>query len=150
MKRFTETQAFPAWAYIVMGLTSIPLLLMIALTQSRTFFSVGWLFLLVPLGLVFNLLCQKTTVTDHNLTVTFGAILPLYRKHIALPLIAAAEAVTYSPIADYGGWGIRGWGRNIALNARGNRGVRLTLQNGSRVLVGSQRPEELTQALGAK
>ena len=101
----------------------------------------------MPLGLTLNLLCQKTLVTDRDLIVTFGAVLPLYRKQIALPKIAEAKAVTYSPIADYGGWGIRGWGKNIALNARGNRGVRLTLQGGSHVLVGSQRPEELAQAL---
>ena len=149
MKRFSEIQAFPVFAYIVMGSTSIPLIVMVALTQSRTF-SLGWLFLTLPLGLVFNLLCQKTSVTDRDLTVTFGAILPLYRKRIALPKIAAAKTVTYSPVAEYGGWGIRGWGENIALNAHGNQGVRLTLQNGSRVLVGSQRPDALTQALGPK
>ena len=74
------------------------------------------------------------------MTVTFGALLPLYRKRFKLQEIAAAQAATYSPITEYGGWGIRGWGRNTALNARGNRGVRLTLQNGSHVLIGSQRP----------
>lgn len=150
MKRFTETQAFSAFAYIVIGLTTIPLLLTIALTQSRTFLSLGWPLVVVPFGLICNLLCQKTEVSDSELTITFGAFVPLYRRHFALPKITAAEAVTYAPIADYGGWGIRGWGRNIALNARGNRGVRLVLDDGGRVLVGSQRPQELAQALSAK
>ncbi len=150
MKRFTETQAFSAWAYSVMGLTSIPLLLITALTHRPAFFSLGWSFLIVPLGLICNLLCQKTVVSDSDLTVTFGAFVPLYRRHFALPEITAAEAVTYAPIADYGGWGIRGWGQNTALNARGNRGVRLVLSDGRRVLVGSQRPQELAQALRAR
>lgn len=150
MNRFTETQAFPAWAYLVIGLTSLPAILTLALVQPRTFFSSGWPFLIVPFGLILNLLCQKTTVSDRDLTVTFGAFVPLYRRHFALPEIAAAEAVTYSPIADYGGWGIRGWGRNIALNARGNQGVRLVLGDGRRVLVGSQRPQDLAEALGAR
>ena len=57
--------------------------------------------------------------------------------------------MTYSPLVEYGGWGIRGWGKNVALNARGNRGVRLMLMDGRRVLVGSQRAEELAAALGA-
>ena len=56
--------------------------------------------------------------------------------------------MTYSPLAEYGGWGIK-WGRSgLALNARGDRGVRLTLTDGRRVLVGSQRPEELGGGAG--
>lgn len=44
---------------------------------------------------------------------------------------------------------MRGWGENVALNARGDRGVRLMLTDGRRVLVGSQRAEELAAALAA-
>ena len=81
------------------------------------------------------------------MVVTFGALFPLYRRRIALADIASAEAVTYSPIADYGGWGIKGPSGNSALNARGNRGVRLTLRDGKRLLIGSQKPGVLVEAL---
>ena len=137
MTRFSEMQAFSAVAYGALGLSAVA-----AATSGLI-----WPVLLV--GLTGSLLCQKTTVTETNLTVTFGALLPLYRRQIALREIASAEAVTYAPLADYGGWGIRGRGRSIALNARGNRGVRLTLLDGRRVLVGSQQPEELANALTA-
>lgn len=147
MTKFTETQTFSAIAYVVLGLSSVAAVYAVAVNPARSGAGLLWLFL--PLGLTFNLLCQRTVVSDADLTVTFGALLPLYRRQFPLPKIAVAEAVTYSPLTDYGGWGIRGWGRNVALNARGNRGVRIVLQDGSRVLVGSQRPEELAQALGA-
>jgi hypothetical protein len=101
----------------------------------------------LPLGLAFNVLCLRTTVTEKELSVSFGALFPFYRRRIATADIVSSEAVTYSPLAEYGGWGIK-WGRGgAALNARGNRGVRLTLRDGRRVLVGSQRPEELAEAL---
>lgn len=59
------------------------------------------------------------------------------------------EAVVYRPIAEYGGWGIR-WGRGgWAYNVSGNRGVRLHLANGRQFLIGSQKPEELVQAMEA-
>lgn len=139
MTKFTETQAFPAIAYGALGLSAVA----VALSGAAT----GLFWPVLLLGLPCNLLCQKTTVTETNLIVTFGALLPLYRWRIALQEIASAEAVTYSPLADYGGWGIRGWGKNTALNARGNRGVQVALHDGRRVLIGSQRPEELAEAL---
>ena len=148
MTKFTETQAFLPIAYGVVGLSAVIAIYATLVTSTRLPAGLYWL-VIIPLGLVGNVLCQKTTVTETNLTVTFGALFPLYRRQIALQTIASAEAVTYSPLADYGGWGIRGWGRNMALNARGNRGVRLALHDGRHVLIGSQRPDELAALLAA-
>lgn len=140
MTKFTEVQAFSAVAYGALGLSAVAV---VAATGA------GLVWPVLPLGLTVNLLCQRTIVTDTELSVSFGALFPLYRRRIALADIASAEAVTYSPLAEYGGWGVK-WGRGgMALNARGNRGVRLTLRDGKRVLVGSQRPGELAEALTA-
>lgn len=76
---------------------------------------------------------------------------PFHRKDrlFALSDIASAESVTYRPIRDYGGWGIR-WGRaGRAYNVRGDRGVQLVLRNGKRWLIGSQRADDLAAALQA-
>ena len=86
----------------------------------------------------------STTVTADALSIRYGF---LYRTRIPLTEVAHAEAVEYAPIRDYGGWGIRGWRRRRALNARGNQGVLLTRTDGSTLLVGSQRPRELLEAL---
>lgn len=135
MTKFTETQTFPPFAYGALGLSAV------AVAGAGLFLPV------LPLGLAFNLLCLRTTVSETRLSVSFGALFPLYRRTIATADIASSEAVTYSPLAEYGGWGIK-WGRSgLALNARGDRGVRLTLRDGRRILVGSQRPEELAAAL---
>lgn len=141
MMRFTETQSFSALAYGVLGLSTVAVGVAVGVAKA------GLIWPVLPLGLTFNLLYERTAVTDTELSVSFGALFPLYRRRIALADIASAEAVTYSPIADYGGWGIRGFGSSVALNARGDRGVRLTLQDGRRVLIGSQRPEELAASL---
>jgi hypothetical protein len=39
-------------------------------------------------------------------------------------------------------------GKGWAYNVRGNRGVQLELANGKRILIGSQRAEELAGAIG--
>jgi hypothetical protein len=71
----------------------------------------------------------------------------LYRTRIPTSEILSAEARAYRPVRDYGGWGIRGFGRRRALNARGNLGVLVTRQDGSTLMIGSQRPRELLEAL---
>ncbi len=70
-------------------------------------------------------------------------------SHLRIPLstIRHAEVVTYRPIRDFGGWGLRWSAKGRALNAYGSRGVQLVLDNGTRIMVGSQHPEELVSAL---
>ncbi len=70
------------------------------------------------------------------------------RRWIPFTDIRTYSVVTYNPIAEYGGWGIRyGVAGDKAYNVSGSRGVRLEFMNGGRLLVGSQRPEELARAL---
>ena len=55
--------------------------------------------------------------------------------------------MTYRPIMEYGGRGIRFGRQGMAYNVGGNRGVKIKLKNGKQALVGSQKPEELQRAL---
>jgi hypothetical protein len=59
------------------------------------------------------------------------------------------EACTYSPIRDYGGWGIRYGRKGKAYNVSGNRGVQFELSNGKHLLIGSRKPEELAETLAS-
>ena len=58
-----------------------------------------------------------------------------------------AEPVTYSPLKDYGGWGIRYGAKGKAYNVSGNQGVVITLKTGQSILIGSQRHEELSSLI---
>ena len=95
-----------------------------------------------------TLLLYKTklvTKLDSNcLHIVFS---PLRRRDIPLSDIAHWEARTYNPIRDYGGWGIKVGRRGRAYNVSGNRGVELELTNGKKLLIGSQRSEELSAAI---
>jgi hypothetical protein len=63
--------------------------------------------------------------------------------------IVSWDARTYRPILEYGGWGIRysPFGKGWAYNISGNQGVQLELMNGKRILIGSQRAEELARTI---
>jgi hypothetical protein len=101
----------------------------------------------LPILFVVGVLRMTTVVTPTEVRVWFGWI-PTYRRAIPIGTIARVEVVHYRPFADYGGWGIRhGRDGEKVLSARGDRGVRLRMTDGSRLLIGSQRPEELVLAL---
>ncbi len=100
-----------------------------------------------PVILVLGFLRMTTEVTPIDLRVWFGWI-PTYRRTVLVTTIVRLEVVTYRPLADYWGWGIRsGRDGERVLNARGNRGLRIDLADGTRLLIGSQRPEALALAL---
>ena len=91
-------------------------------------------------------LCLMVEVYDDGLHYRFYPLQRSFRKFSRGEIISF-EAVTYRPIRDYGGWGIK-YGRNgAAYNVSGNRGVQLQLTDGRRMLFGSRRPEELATAL---
>lgn len=109
---------------------------------------VVWLiFLLMGIGLPALLLFAKLTVTVTDEAVRIRWI-PFAWRTIPLADIEAAEARTYRPLLEYGGWGVR-WapGRGMAWNASGDRGVQLVLASGKRILIGSQRAKELERAI---
>jgi hypothetical protein len=103
--------------------------------------------LVLPAALVVGLLHMTTAVTPTDLQVWFGWV-PTYRRVVPVGTIQHLEVVRYRPLADYGGWGVRaGRDGERVLNARGDRGVRLDLSDGTRLLIGSQHPEDLARAL---
>jgi len=70
-------------------------------------------------------------------------------RRIGAQEIKKFEACTYSPIKDYGGWGIRYGRKGKAYNISGNRGVQFKLSSGKHLLIGSRRPEELAEILAS-
>lgn len=90
---------------------------------------------------------MTTEVTPSDIRVWFGWV-PIYRRIVPIAEVRRVAPVTFRPIADYGFWGVRsGRDGDRALIARGNRGVRLELADGSILVIGSQRAEELALAI---
>ena len=80
------------------------------------------------------------------LRVAFGPLRVL-RRTIPFENIESIEAVTYRPIRDFGGWGIRFRPGRTAWTVRGNRAVRLTLADGKEFFIGSRFPHRLAERI---
>jgi hypothetical protein len=146
---FREEQYFDWRVYSFFAL--VELLVGLALGRGQAWSREIVLGLIVGLALLLFVIVfflhMTTEVTPTNVRVWFGW-LPTYRRIVPIGTIRSIDVVTYRPIADYGFWGIRtGHDGERALIARGNRGVRLELADGTRLLIGSQRPEALASAM---
>jgi len=102
-----------------------------------------------PIGvlLLFLMLKLETEVRPDGLYVRF------FPFHINFKRFGAEDlseyyARQYKPVLEYGGWGIRySLRKGKAYNVSGNEGVQLVFKNGKRLLIGSQRAEELEEAI---
>ena len=81
-----------------------------------------------------------TEVRETGLHLRFHGM--FLNRLIPYEQIHRCEARTYPPVWKYGGWG-----RDALYNVRGNRGVQLELEGGKRLLIGSQRADELAAAI---
>jgi hypothetical protein len=68
-------------------------------------------------------------------------------RRIDFAEVKSCEVRTYRPIREYGGWGIRRGRQGRAYSIKGIQGVQLELASGDRVLIGSQKSDELFIAI---
>lgn len=157
---YREEQRFGWWVYALLALIVVlawTFLIVrkdqgagaqVPLDPGRWEFSIGvTLGLAIPAILVVGVLKMTTEVRPTDLRVWFGWI-PTYRRAVSLSEIQRVEVVRYRPLRDCRGWGIRcAVDGTRVLSARGDQGVRLTFLDGSRLLIGSQDPENLAAAI---
>lgn len=77
--------------------------------------------------------------------------------HFSINFIAwhelnSAFVRSYDPVSEFGGWGIKGgilWrkSKGVAYNVKGTIGLQLELVNGKKILIGTQKQEEVKRVL---
>ena len=105
-----------------------------------------WVLIGIGLPVLFYNARLVTEVRSDGLYLRF---FPFHWSFLRFPVdsIKHSEARTYSPLGEYGGWGIRyGW-NGKAYNVSGNQGVQLEFNNGKRILIGTQHPLDFMSAL---
>ncbi|MFD3000098.1 DUF6141 family protein [Pontibacter toksunensis] len=106
------------------------------------------LFIVMGIGfpVFFYSMRLTTLVQPGELQVRFWPF-HLSPKRIPLHTVRDYARITYHPIRDYGGWGIRWSLRGKAYNMSGNEGVQLHFYNRKPLLIGSQNADELFEAI---
>jgi hypothetical protein len=70
-------------------------------------------------------------------------------KHFSWDALTKVYVRRYAAITEYGGWGLRFGllGKGTAYNVSGNKGLQLEFNNNKKLLIGTNKPNELTEAL---
>lgn len=89
----------------------------------------------------------RTRVSQRGLSLRF---FPFHCRWqwVELDGLQSVEAVRYSPLLEYGGWGVRYGRTGKAYNVSGGHGARLTFADGRTLVIGSQDSEALAAAIG--
>ena len=149
---FTETQRFTqwwlwlillgVWASMVYSFVTAP-----PQTNVAAFVSFG-IGILLPL--LFWQMKLTTRITEDGIYVRF---FPFHFKEKFFPweTITSSYVRSYSPLMEYGGWGIKYSfkGNGLVYNTAGNVGLQLYFKEGEPVLIGTQKGEEIKQVLAS-
>lgn len=136
---YREYTPWAPWVYAVLwGAMGIPAL------ASWSSLSVVLLLCAALLQVVFAGLL--VTVERDGVRVGLGRA-RLFRTFIPFSEITRLESVTYKPLREFGGWGLRGGRDKRAWTARGDRAVVVHTEDERRIYIGSDDTKKLESRL---
>jgi hypothetical protein len=151
---FDESQGFNQWWIwaIILGAMGVSLYAsMETIQMGESLFNWTNFSVIIPVFIIpalFYFLKLKTKVEENGIYVRF---IPFHLKEIFISWDQLDECYirTYSPLGEYGGWGIKYGlgGAGKVYNVSGNQGLQLVFKDGSRLLIGTQKPEELQEVI---
>jgi hypothetical protein len=154
---FKETQKFSQWwIWLIMLLTigilifvlfqimngqgskenSLPLVIIVS----------SGLFIIVSTVILFVNMRLETQIRKDGVYVRFFPF-HLSFKEYTWEKISKSFVRQYRPIVEYGGWGLRLGLAGRAFNVSGDKGLQLEFNDNKKLLIGTNKPEELTETL---
>jgi len=140
---FEEKQKFTQW-WLWVILLSFPIISVGPFDDNEI--NVYYVLIGLAIPLLFYLFELRIKVNNDGLHYQFS---PFHLKFhtIKMDEIESFKAMEYSPLKEYGGWGIKYGFKGKAYNVSGNKGVKVFLKNGANIMFGSQKHKELAKAL---
>jgi hypothetical protein len=142
--RYRESQN-PAYA----GALAVIVALVMFVSAYFTWSPIPWLSVLLGIiGISFLLTYGgfRTVVTRDTISLKMGLLaIPLVRLKTAE--IVSLQVLTFSPLHDFGGYGIRFNAGTQAYYLQGDSGVKIGMAGGKKYLIGSDRPERLAAVI---
>lgn len=150
---FTEKQRFSQWwIWTIMFLASVipvwQVYYEITNNGKEIYTPTSYFGLVVVFLLIILLLSTKleTCISKEGINVRFIPFI-WRQKTYRWDNLENVYIRDYKPIGEFGGWGVRGFRNNRALNISGNKGLQLVFKDGNRLLIGTQKANEIERVL---
>lgn len=149
---FTETQKFNKWwIYLLFSIPFLIVSLSYILVQydiiepkdgEKSPPEVIIILIFCLLILIWGISVRlKTTIDKNGINAHFIGI-PFCNKNFTWNEIQSIDVIEYSPLMDYGGWGVRMGFNGWCYNVSGKIGIKFTRTSGKPFLIGTQQKEE--------
>ena len=134
---------------LMLGLPTLTLLSVVVFTSESSDKTEGMIVLLavfcimaLVMGLIFNLKLE-TRIDDKGIHYKYFPFVKwrLIEKH----QIRKVDVVSFSPLTDHGGWGIKGNRTTKAYTVIGDTGLTIDVGEKKKILIGTQKPKELAE-----
>ncbi|MHC4271366.1 MAG: DUF6141 family protein [Planctomycetota bacterium] len=158
---FREVQRFSLWLRITLAILMAFIIVIDFFPLYKKIYPSGEVVTIILFTIVgillpfacaalFLILKLETEVRSDGLYIRFFPFHLKYKRFVPEDL-KECYIRTYRPIKEYGGWGIRyGFGESgKAYNVKGNQGLQLVFENGKRLLIGTQKPKRLLEAVNS-
>ncbi|MCD0457434.1 hypothetical protein LPB85_18505 [Chryseobacterium sp. LC2016-27] len=144
---FTEKQRFTQW-WLWLLLSAVMVYTIYNFVEDRQYFSTPELTIsfLIPILVIilFLVIRLETKIDEQGISVRFFPFQITFRYY-PWRNIKKAYVRKYSPLGEYGGWGIRQglFGKGKAYNIKGDQGLQIILNDEKKILIGTQKQNEL-------
>jgi hypothetical protein len=148
---FQESQSYRGtWIMYLMLMIELPIIvLVLVIMQSNNSdpknTAISLAFLVGVFGLVFILLMAirlESRIDERGIHYRFTPFINTW-KTISKTQIRDLKVINYSPLTDYGGWGIKGNKSTKAYSIIGDMGLLIDTGEKKKIMIGTQKDSEL-------
>ena len=140
---FEENQKFTQW-WLWVILLSFPIISVGPFDENDI--NIYHVLIGLALPIIFYLFELRIKIKEDGLYYQFSPF-HLRFHEIKMDEMESFKAMNYSPLKEYGGWGIKYGFKGKAYNVSGNKGVKVFLKNDTNIMFGSQKHKELENNL---
>jgi len=147
IEAYEEVQTMnQVWIWVLMGIETLAILLpMVILKVTLLVIAPVALMMLLTL-IMLGSMKLKTRIDEEGVHYQMN-LFHWHKRPIPWSEIDQIYVRQYSPMREYGGWGMR-YGRNgRAITMHGKYGIQIVKKDGKRILIGTEQPESVTRIL---
>lgn len=151
---FNEAQSYRGtWVMYLILLVELPtiVLLLVFFLKEDDKSEMG-IALIVVIGSLFIILLflftlkLETRIDDLGISFRYFPFIRKWRK-IEKDQILSVKVINYSPVMDYGGWGLKGNKTTKAYSILGDEGILIDTGEKKRIMIGTSKTKELKEFL---
>ncbi|PZX51817.1 hypothetical protein LV84_03575 [Algoriphagus ratkowskyi] len=148
---FKESQSYVGtWVMYLIILIELPTLILLAIlyatSEDKQEMIIAMAVVIGTMGLLILLILSlrlETRIDRQNISFRYKPIIRNWRNYSRAEILSA-EVIEYSPLTDYGGWGLKGNKTTKAYSVLGDEGLLLDVGEKKKIMIGTMKSKELT------